>query len=78
MNKVPGRAELLKLFAYDLSDAQLLEIKALLANYFAEKASDRMDALWEERGWTPETMEAWGKEHLRKPANGLPQQAATQ
>ncbi|MBK8653866.1 MAG: hypothetical protein IPN20_08205 [Haliscomenobacter sp.] len=45
-----------------MSDAQLLEIKALLANYFAEKASDRMDALWEERGWTPETMEAWGKD----------------
>ena len=58
------QVELLKLFAYDLSDEQLLEIKALLANYFAEKASDRMDELWEERGWTPETMEEWGKEPI--------------
>lgn len=57
--------ELLKVFAYDLSDAQLLEIKALLSNYFAEKAADRMDQLWDERGWTADTMRQWGKEHMR-------------
>jgi hypothetical protein len=57
--------ELLKLFTYDLGEEQLLEIKSLLANYFAQKASDRMDELWEENKWTAETMKQWGEEHMR-------------
>lgn len=59
------QVELLKVFTYDLSDTQLLEIKTLLANYFAQKASDRIDELWEEKGWTAETMKEWGNEHMR-------------
>ena len=35
--------ELLKLYSLDLSDDQLLEIKRLIANYFAEKASDELN-----------------------------------
>ncbi len=50
------QVELLKVFTYDLSETQLFEIKTLLANYFAQKASDRMDELWEENGWTAEMM----------------------
>ena len=59
------QVELLKVFTYDLSDLQLHEIKTLLANYFAEKATNRMDELWEERGWSNETMKQWGQEHMR-------------
>jgi hypothetical protein len=59
------QVELLNVFTFDLSDAQLLEIKMLLSNYFADKASDRMDVLWEEQGWTDETMRQWGQEHMR-------------
>ena len=62
--------ELLKLFTFDLSDVQLVEIKTLLANYFAQKATDRMDELWEENGWTEETMKQWGTEHMRTHQNG--------
>lgn len=62
--------ELLKYFAYDISDEQLVEIKLLLSNYFAEKATQRMDELWEERGWSEETMRQWGQEHMRTPNNG--------
>lgn len=51
--------ELLKLYSMELSEDQLLEVKRLLANYFAERASDEMDRLWEERGWNDETMEQW-------------------
>lgn len=61
--------ELINVFTYDLSDAQLLEIKMLLSNYFADKASDRMDVLWEEQGWTDETMRQWGQEHMRTTAH---------
>jgi hypothetical protein len=56
--------ELLKIYSFDIDDAQLLEIKKLLAKYFAEKATAEADRLWDERGWTNETMREWlkGKE----------------
>lgn len=59
--------ELLKIFSKNLSEKQLLEIKWLLSSYFAEKATQEMDKLWEERGWTQETMDQWLKEHMRTP-----------
>jgi hypothetical protein len=57
--------ELLKTFSFDLPEEQLLEIRNLLANYFFEKASDEMDKLWDERGWSETTMREWSDEHLR-------------
>jgi hypothetical protein len=57
--------ELLKLFAYPLPAEQLLEIKAILSRYFAEKATTEMDRLWDENGWTNDTMQTWSEEHLR-------------
>jgi hypothetical protein len=62
--------ELLKVFSYELSEEQLSEIRNLLANYFAEKASDQMDLLWEQNNWSEETMHEWGKEHMRVRQNG--------
>ena len=40
--------ELLKLFPYNLSDKQLMEIKNMLAKYFAKSATEEMDKLWDE------------------------------
>lgn len=57
--------ELLKFFQYNLSDAQLLEIRRLLTRYFAQRASGEMDKLWEEKGWSGKTMEKWLNEHHR-------------
>ena len=57
--------ELLKVFSRNLSDSQLLEIKQILANYFAQKATEEMDRLWDEKGWTNETMEGFLKEKMR-------------
>ncbi len=57
--------ELLKMFKYELSDSQLEEIKAMLVRYFAGKASDEMDRLWEKNNWSNETMKSWGNEHMR-------------
>ncbi len=57
--------ELLKLFKYELPDNQIQEIKILLSKYFADKASDEMDKLWEENNWSNKTMEDWKNEHLR-------------
>ncbi len=57
--------EILKLYSYELPESQLIEIKNILAKYFADKASDEMDRLWGENGWTDQTMEDWSNEHMR-------------
>lgn len=58
--------ELLKLFPYNLPEKQLVEIKDILAKYFAQSATEEMDRLWDENNWDAETMQDWTKEHLRK------------
>lgn len=58
--------ELLKLFQYNLPEKQLLEIKNILAKYFAKSATEEMDKLWDENGWDNNTMNEWANEHLRK------------
>jgi hypothetical protein len=57
--------ELIKMFSFQLSDLQLVEIRDILTKYFAEKASDEMDKLWKTQNWTNETMDSWTNEHLR-------------
>lgn len=59
--------ELLKIFSFDISEEQLLEIKALLVRYFADKVTQDMDQLFEEQGWGAEKIEEWSKEHMRTP-----------
>lgn len=53
--------ELLKIYSLGIKDEQLHEIKQLLARYFAKKASEEADRLWEEKGWTNDTMRDWLK-----------------
>lgn len=57
--------QLLKSFNFEIPESQLDEIKVLLGNYFASKATDEMDRLWEENDWSDETMTQWTGEHLR-------------
>jgi hypothetical protein len=51
--------ELLKLYRTDVPDEVLIEIKELLSRFFAERAMDGMDKLWDEQGWNNETMDEW-------------------
>jgi len=57
--------ELLKLFRYQLNENQLQEVKVLLSRYFADRASDEMDKLWDKNNWSDETMEQWLNEQAR-------------
>jgi hypothetical protein len=57
--------ELLRVFNFELSEEQLKEIRALLADYFAEKVATEMDALFEANDWGEEKIEEWSKEHMR-------------
>ena len=51
--------ELLKVFATQLSDEDLQELKKIIAKFLLEKARDRADEIWDERWYDEETMEAW-------------------
>lgn len=57
--------ELLKLFTHNVSEEQLLEIKLLLGQYFAQKAADAMEEVWKEKNLTPQDMVDWVHEHHR-------------
>ena len=57
--------ELLKVYAANIPDQQLNEIKELLSKYFAGKASDEFDQLWEQNSWDEQTMKDWANEHNR-------------
>lgn len=59
------QAELLKLYANDLDDNELKEIKAILGKHFAEKATDAMDKVWEEKSLSKQDMVNWTNEHSR-------------
>lgn len=51
--------ELLELFAREVSNQDLLAIKEMVSHFFAQKAIAEADALWEENGYSDETMEVW-------------------
>jgi hypothetical protein len=59
------QVELLKLYANNISDDKVLEIKQLLANYFAQKATQAMEKVWEEKNLTEQDMIDWTNEHNR-------------
>lgn len=51
--------ELLKMFSYNLPEDELQELKQTLVKFFAQRIRKRTDAIWQERGYTAETMENW-------------------
>lgn len=57
--------ELLRLYGNGVSEENLREIKTILAKYFADKATDAMDNVWDEKGLTEQTMIDWTNEHNR-------------
>ncbi len=57
--------ELLRLYGSNVSDETLREVKGVLAKYFADRATDRMDSVWTEKDLTDEDMIAWTNEHSR-------------
>ncbi len=51
--------ELLKLFAQQVSEADLLNIRRLIGQYFAQRLTALADQAWEQNGWTAQTMHEW-------------------
>ena len=62
----PVQMHLLELFSRTMTERELLEIKELLANYYARKADEVLDEIWEKRGYTQESFKkATQNLHLR-------------
>ncbi len=60
------QVSLLKL-TENLNEVELLELKKLLIAYKAERLAKLTDQVWDEKGWTQETMNQFLKSHLRTP-----------
>jgi hypothetical protein len=58
--------ELLKVFSRPVSEEDLLQIRQMLAKFFAEKAMNLADQAWEAQGWSAEDTERLLQEHHRK------------
>ena len=44
-------------------------IRNVLANYYAQKAEEEMDRLWDNGTINEQVIEQWGNEHMRTPYN---------
>ena len=51
--------ELLKVYASNISEEDILHIKDYLARYFMQKAITETNKIWVERGYTNELMDEW-------------------
>lgn len=51
--------ELLKIFSTDLSEPDLVELKSLLAKFYAEKSIELANQVWEEKELTDADMDKW-------------------
>ena len=58
--------ELLKLYAVNVSDSDLLEIRSMIGNYFAAKATNSLDIFLTENNISTSDYNKWENEHNRK------------
>jgi len=50
------QSELLKLFSSDIPEDHLLELKKVMAQFLFEKARDKADIIWDEKGYNDEQL----------------------
>ncbi|MDX1943260.1 MAG: hypothetical protein SFU99_22030 [Saprospiraceae bacterium] len=63
----PIQLHLLRLFAKEMTNKELEEVKTLLMEYYDQKVSEEVDAIWEKRDMSAETMEELLNKHIRSP-----------
>lgn len=61
--------ELLKLYAVNVSDDDLIEIRSMIGNYFAAKATNSLDNFLTENNISTSDYNKWENEHNRKSSN---------
>lgn len=63
------QARVVDLMSHVDSEEQMAEISDLLSRYFAEKAFDEADRLWNEGRVSEQSIADWKNEHMRTPYN---------
>lgn len=58
---------MLKLFKQPMPEKDYNKIKRLIVKVLSKNIDEEMENLEKEKGWTQDTYEKWGKEHLRTP-----------
>ncbi|HEV7378453.1 MAG TPA: hypothetical protein VGN64_01560 [Dyadobacter sp.] len=58
--------ELLKVYSREVEEEDLLAIRKILADYFANKAIEMADKVWDKNKWSAEDTLELSKEHNRK------------
>ncbi len=51
------QTEMLKVFAMQLPDAELNELRVVIARFLMEKARKEATVIWEQKGYTEDTFE---------------------
>lgn len=62
-----AQMKLLQMMSYIKTDEELEELQSVLSDYFARKVDGEMDGLWHKGIISEQTIEQWGKEHMRTP-----------
>jgi hypothetical protein len=59
--------ELLKFFSLELNEDEMDKLRKLLLDIIVERLDTEVDKVWEERGYTEETVNEWLHTHMRTP-----------
>ena len=62
----PVQLHLLQMFEHLQDEQQLLDLKKVLAAFYAQKVDEMSDQLWDEKGLSNEDMDVLLTSHLRK------------
>lgn len=62
-----AQLELLNVINGIQTEVEYNEFRDLLAHYYARKAQQAIDELWDNGTINEKTLEQWGKEHMRTP-----------
>ena len=63
----PFQIEMLELVSRASSDVEMQDIRRMLGQYFAKRAEDAIDRLWDDGVLNDNVMEKWKSEHMRTP-----------
>ncbi len=64
--------ELLQLYQSDIDEKDLVAIKKLIADYFANKAIKMADEIWDKEGWDEKKVQELLNTKMRTPYNKRP------
>jgi hypothetical protein len=53
------QSQLLKMFAYNLPEEEWIDLQKTLARFFAQRIRQRTAKIWDERGYSNQTMDNW-------------------